>query len=74
MALPIRPIPKITGADAERFIEQAEAVERNPHTEPLEMTQEEFDKIMETAMIWRLKNKLHSSLTRSVKFDQFSTL
>ena len=51
MALPIRPIPKITGADAERFIEQAEAVERNPHAEPLEMTQEEFDKIMETAMI-----------------------
>lgn len=51
MALPIRPIPEITGADAERFIEQAEAVERNPHTVPLEMTQEEFDKIMETAMI-----------------------
>lgn len=51
MALPIRPIPEITGTDAERFIEQAEAVERNPHTMPLEMTQEEFDKIMETAMI-----------------------
>lgn len=51
MALPIRPIPEITGTDAERFIEQAEAVERNPHTVPLEMTQEEFDKIMENAVL-----------------------
>ena len=51
MALPIRPIPEITGEDAERFIEQAEAVERNPHTDPLEMTQEEFDKIMENAVL-----------------------
>ena len=51
MALAIRPIPEITGTDAERFIEQAEAVERNPHTVPLEMTEEEFQEIMRTAKL-----------------------
>ncbi|MCQ2265889.1 MAG: hypothetical protein MJZ46_07630 [Bacteroidales bacterium] len=51
MALAIRPIPEITGTDAERFIEKAEEVERNPHTVPLEMTEEEFQEIMRTAKL-----------------------
>lgn len=46
-----RPIPIITGDDAARFIEEAERVERNPHTEPLEMSEEEFEKIMKNAVL-----------------------
>ena len=47
MALKIRPIPTLTGSDAERFIETAEAAESKPYTEELQMSQEEFNKIME---------------------------
>lgn len=52
MALEIRPIPVLTGSDADRFIEEAEAAERNPHTIELEMSQEDFDKIMEKAQLY----------------------
>jgi len=52
MATPIRPIPVVTGDDAVRFVEAAEAAERNPHTVELEMTREDFNKIMSTAQIF----------------------
>ena len=52
MALEIRPIPILTGSDADRFIAEAEAAERNPHTIELEMSQEDFDKIMEKAQLY----------------------
>lgn len=51
MALAIRPIPVVTGADAERFVERAEAAERNPHTCHLWMTQEVFEGIMKKAKL-----------------------
>lgn len=51
MALEIRPIPVLTGADAERFIEEAEAAERNPHTVRLLLSQEDFEKMMAKAQL-----------------------
>lgn len=51
MALEIRPIPTLTGLDAERFIEQAEAAENNPHTLELEISQEDFEKMMAKAAL-----------------------
>ena len=52
MATPIRPIPVVTGDDAVRFVEAAEAAERNAHTVELEMSREDFDKIMSTAQLY----------------------
>jgi len=52
MATPIRPIPVVTGDDAVRFVEAAEAAERNAHTVELEMSREDFDKIMSTAQFY----------------------
>ena len=49
MATPIRPIPVVTGDDAVRFVEAAEAAERNAHTVELD---EDFDKIMSTAQLY----------------------
>ena len=51
MALAIRPIPVLTGDDAERFIEAAEAAEQNPHTMELEISQEDFEKMMAKAIL-----------------------
>lgn len=51
MALEIRPIPVLTGIDAERFIEEAEAAERNPHTVELALSQEDFERIMAKAQL-----------------------
>ncbi|MBQ6749254.1 MAG: hypothetical protein IJR02_00615 [Bacteroidaceae bacterium] len=52
MATPIRPIPVVTGEDARRFIEAAEAAERNPHTVELDFSQEDFEKIMVKAQLY----------------------
>jgi hypothetical protein len=52
MATPIRPIPIVTGDDAVRFVEAAEAAERNAHTVELEMSREDFEKIMSTAQLY----------------------
>lgn len=46
MALEIRPIPVITGEDAERFVARAEASEKNPHTVQLSLTREDVRKMM----------------------------
>lgn len=51
MALAIRPIPVVTGIDAERFIEAAEAAEKNPHTLDLDISQEDFEKMMAKAFL-----------------------
>ena len=51
MALAIRPIPVLTGTDAERFIEAAEAAEKNPHIVDLEISQEDFEKMMAKAVL-----------------------
>lgn len=51
MALEIRPIPVLTGIDAERFIEEAEAAERNPHTVELALSQEDFERMMAKAQL-----------------------
>ena len=52
MATPIRPIPVVTGDDARRFIEAAEAAERNPHTVELDFSREDFNKIMSSAQLY----------------------
>lgn len=52
VATPIRPIPVVTGDDAVRFVEAAEAAERNAHTVELEMSREDFNKIMSTAQLY----------------------
>jgi hypothetical protein len=52
MATPIRPIPVVTGDDAKRFIEAAEAAERNPHTVELDFSREDFNKIMSSAQLY----------------------
>ena len=52
MATPIRPIPVITGSDAYRFVEAAQATESNPHTVELELTREDFNKIMSSAKLF----------------------
>ena len=52
MATPIRPIPIVTGDDAVRFVEAAEAAERNPHTVELKISREEFNKVMSTARLY----------------------
>ena len=46
MATPIIPIPVVAGDNAVRFVEATEAAERNAHTVELEMSREDFDKIM----------------------------
>jgi len=45
MALPIRPVPTLYGEDAKRFIEAADAAERNPHTIKPKMSREEAERI-----------------------------
>jgi len=45
MATPIRPIPTLYGEDAKKFVEAAEAAERNPHTIDVGMTREEARRI-----------------------------
>ena len=52
MATPIRPIPVVTGEDDVRFLEAAEAAERNAHTVELEMSCEDFNKIMSSAQLY----------------------
>ena len=51
MATPIRPIPVVTGDDAARFVEAAEAAERNPNTVELRISREDFNKIMQSAQL-----------------------
>ena len=51
MATPIRPIPIVTGSDALRFVEAARAAERNPHTVELDITREDFNRIMSSAKL-----------------------
>ena len=51
MALAIRPIPTVTGRDAERFIKAAEAAEKNPHTIALGITDSDVDKILSKAKL-----------------------
>ena len=46
MALEIRPIPVLTGVDAETFVEAAELAERHPHTVELEISQKDFERMM----------------------------
>jgi len=47
MASAIRPIPTLTGAEAERFVKAAEAVEKSPHKYRLSVTREEVRRMME---------------------------
>lgn len=51
MALDIRPIPIVTGADADRFVEAATAAERHPHKCNVQLSQGDFDKIMAKAKL-----------------------
>ncbi len=51
MATPIRPIPVVTGEDAVRFLQAAEAAEQNANSVELELSREDFNKIMSTALI-----------------------
>lgn len=51
MALDIRPIPIVTGADADRFVEAAAAAERHPHKCNVQLSQGDFDKIMAKAKL-----------------------
>ncbi len=46
MALAIRAIPTLTGINAERFIADAEASERNPHTAKLRVSRDEVRRMM----------------------------
>ena len=52
MATPIRPIPVVTGDDAIRFVEAAETAERNAHTVELDISREDFNKIMSSAQLF----------------------
>lgn len=52
MALPIRPIPDVTGEDAVRFIEAAEAAERNPGTIKLPFSSEEVRQFMNLSKLY----------------------
>jgi len=56
MSLPIRPIPTLTGEDARRFVERAEAVEKNPHTEKLSISREDIRKLMEKSRNFKFPN------------------
>ena len=49
MALEIRSIPILTGETAERFVREAEEIERNPRlrTRKLRFTFEQIDEMME---------------------------
>jgi len=47
MALAIRPIPTLTGTEAERFIAEAEAVEKNPQKVKLSVSREQVRALME---------------------------
>ncbi len=51
MAMEIRPIPVVTGDDAKRFVEKAEQAEKRPRTVRLNITREEFDKMMSKAKL-----------------------
>ncbi len=51
MALAIRPIPTVTGKDAERFIKAAEAAEKNPHTIALSIFDSDVEKILSKAKL-----------------------
>lgn len=52
MALEIRPIPVLTGEDAQRFVDRAEAAERNPQKVELSMTRDDIRKMMSTAKLY----------------------
>lgn len=51
MALAIRPIPTVTGKNAERFIKAAEAAEKNPHTIALPVSDSDVEKILSKAKL-----------------------
>lgn len=51
MALDIRPIPTLTGQDAERFIAMAEHTEKNPHVHTIDFSDEDFNKIIKNAIL-----------------------
>lgn len=55
MALEIRGIPILTGETAERFVREAEEMERNPQlrTRKLRFTFEEIDEMMERSRKYR---------------------
>ncbi len=55
MALEIRGIPVLTGETAERFVREAEEMERNPQlrTRKLRFTFEEIDEMMERSRKYR---------------------
>jgi hypothetical protein len=49
MAIPIRSIPVLEGAAAERFIREAQRVEQNPHTIGFSENLRKFEKIRDDA-------------------------
>ena len=51
MTLTDRPIPTLTGKDAERFIKAAEAAEKNPHTIALSIFDSDVEKILSKAKL-----------------------
>lgn len=51
MALDIRPIPVVTGSDADRFVAAATAAEQHPHSNKVQLSQGDFDKIMAKAKL-----------------------
>lgn len=52
MALEIRPIPVLTGEDAERFVARAEAAEKNPRKAVLSMTRDDIRQMMSAAKLY----------------------
>ena len=53
MALEIRSIPVLTGETAERFVREAEEMERNPKRRKLVFSFEDIDRIMERSRQYR---------------------
>ena len=51
MTLTDRPIPTLTGRDAERFIKAAEVAEKNPHTIALPVSDSDVEKILSKAKL-----------------------
>ena len=52
MALEIRPIPVITGDDAERFVAREEAARKNPGRAELSMTRDDLRKMMSSTKLF----------------------
>ena len=73
MALAIRPIPTVTGRDAERFIKAAEAAEKNPHTIALSISDSDVENILRKA---KLKGALRRGLDSGIngRFDSEENL